>query len=90
MHLKHSSKFTLSFKYIATESASSGPLVHSRIFLAQYILQKTTVSTQSNLLKEDRNAETKIRIQCFLGVKGGKKQFGLVSIIKNIQKVSTP
>lgn len=49
-NLKRSYKFTLSFKYIATESASSGPLVHSRIFLAQYILrEKKPVSTQCNL-----------------------------------------
>ena len=40
-------KITLSFKYIAVESASSGSLVHSRIFLAQYILQKTIISRRA-------------------------------------------
>ena len=40
--------------------------------------------------KEHMNAEIKIRIQCFLGGKVAKKQFGLVSLIKNIQKVSAP
>lgn len=35
---------TLSFRYIAIESASSGLDVHSRIFLAQYILDIQTSS----------------------------------------------
>jgi hypothetical protein len=52
-------KITLSFKYIAIESASSGPLVHSRIFLAQYILQKSSVSGQNNILYKEHNCKTK-------------------------------
>lgn len=35
---------TLSFKYIVMARASSGPFVHSSIFLAQYILHKNLQS----------------------------------------------
>jgi hypothetical protein len=55
--------FTLSFKYSAIESASSGPSVHSRIFLAQYILQKTHNTELSNDYTEP---------QIFLDQKCGK------------------
>jgi hypothetical protein len=42
------------------ESASSGPLVHSRIFLAQYILQKIAVSGQK--IYFTKNITAKVRI----------------------------
>lgn len=61
-NLKRSYKFTLSFKYIATESASSGPLVHSRIFLAQYILQEKKLY-QHNAISHAENINEEIKHQ---------------------------